>query len=220
MSSGNRVPLHTAQIIANQFYDLLSDLPGHMTIAGSIRRKKPSIGDIEIVCLPENRIELLNRLDMLEQDGTIKKALYGDKSRWGDRLRGCIFQRMQVEVTIADKDNFGYQLWLRTGPGDKNKFVMTQMIIHKPPVRFGDGYAWHVKYDEDVAGGFRQLAKLHIPDEWKLYHILGMREILPWERTEQAYRRQIGRSIRHLPQDEIKAMYAESNVPVQLSLFD
>lgn len=220
MSSGDRIPLIQANFIASKFKELIEDVPGHISIAGSIRRRKETIGDIEIVCQPNNRLELLNRLDKLEQDGTLKKALYGGATRWGEKLRGCIFQSMQVEVTIADTDNFGFQLWLKTGDGNKNKFVMSQMIIRKTPVRFSEGYAWHVQYDNDAAGDYRKLAKLSVPDEWKLYHILGMPEVLPWHRTEQTYRQHIARRIRHLPEDEIKAMYAETNIPKQLSLFD
>lgn len=224
MSSGNRVSLHTAQTIANQFYDLLADIPGHMTIAGSIRRRRLSIGDIEIVCLPDNPGDLLTRLDKLFHDRKIDKAFYGDSTRWGDKLRGCIYKNMQVEISIADNDNYGYQLWLHTGPADANKLVMTQMKIHRTPIRFSDGYAWHVLYDNAVGhiNEYRKLAKLSVPDEWKLFHILGMPEMLPWDRSELGYRRYIGRNIRKLPEDEIKALYTETEqqIPKQLSLFD
>lgn len=223
MSSGKRVPLVQANFVAKQFLKHIEDVPGHYLLAGSIRRKRETVGDVEIVCLPDSRVGLLARLDRLEHESIVEKAIYGGNTRWGDKLRGMVYRTMQVEVVIADSDNFGYQLWLRTGPGDKNRFVMSQMKYQRTPIRFDGGYGWHVEYIGS-SYEYRKLHKLAIPDEWTLYHVLGMPEIQPWDRTELAYRRYIGRRIRPLPVEETEALYADDEVVIepltQLSMFD
>lgn len=52
MSSGPRMPLATAQILANTIWHALEPHCERIAIAGSIRREKETIGDIELVLIP------------------------------------------------------------------------------------------------------------------------------------------------------------------------
>lgn len=54
MSNGARHNLAMGQAMGDELVRLLAPhcQPGYCQIAGSIRRRKPTFGDIEIVCLP------------------------------------------------------------------------------------------------------------------------------------------------------------------------
>ena len=52
--------LEKAEKIARKYVDLLAPFCERIEIAGSTRRKKPEVGDIEIVCIPKQINDLLN----------------------------------------------------------------------------------------------------------------------------------------------------------------
>lgn len=110
--------------------------------AGSIRRGKPVVGDIEHVIIPrvgkvETSIGLFSvrmteniffrHLDTLMVAKTLTKHLYtiyhadGTESitpKWGDRLRGVEFRGFNHEINIADEMNWGSILTIKTGPAE------------------------------------------------------------------------------------------------------
>src|SRR5262245_52210103 len=52
MSTATRMPLTEAVPIAENVYRILAPSCDRITIAGSIRRQRPTIGDVEILCIP------------------------------------------------------------------------------------------------------------------------------------------------------------------------
>lgn len=168
MSTGPKMKLLQAQYHANDFISLIADVT-KAEVCGSVRRLKPLVGDIEIVCLPDDRRVLMARLDRLVADGTFRKAAYGtaESERWGDTYRGLMFEGFKVEVFCATRENHGYIKWLRTGPGDANTHCMTRMKQTEWSVRFREGCAWHMK-------SLGQAVKLDCSGEDLLYAYLGM----------------------------------------------
>ena len=53
MSSGERMPYERAKMLADRFVSIIEPYCLKVDIAGSVRRCKRDIGDIEIVCLPK-----------------------------------------------------------------------------------------------------------------------------------------------------------------------
>jgi len=53
MKNINRMKLEEAQVIAEKTKALLAPYCERIEIAGSIRRKKPDVGDIELVAIPK-----------------------------------------------------------------------------------------------------------------------------------------------------------------------
>ncbi|GAI50844.1 unnamed protein product, partial [marine sediment metagenome] len=45
--------LEKAKVIAENLRSLLAPVCARITIAGSIRRQKPEVGDIELLCVPK-----------------------------------------------------------------------------------------------------------------------------------------------------------------------
>lgn len=176
MSNDTRVPSASARPLAEALVAQMQDVCARVEIAGSLRRGKASVGDIEIVALPRHREQLLARLDMLVHRGDAQQAIYSDgKKRWGERYRGLRWRGMKAEVFIAEPDSWGYILWLRTGPGDANHYVMTQIARHNAPFRFTGGFA------------LADAGKIAVEDERALFGLLGMPVIAPAARSIEAY---------------------------------
>lgn len=137
------------------------------TIAGSIRRKKASVGDCEHVVMPAfadvadpgdmfatpKRTNLLwARLDELVAAGTVTKHLYGETrtTRWGEKYRGCDFRGFNHELFTADDENHGAILAIRTGPADYSEQLVTRLKAGNM-YRQSGGYVVHVRSGERVA---------------------------------------------------------------------
>ncbi len=176
MSSDDKKPLAVASAIGYEVADMLMDACESLEVAGSIRRKKPLVGDIEIVAMPKGG-ELNRLLDSLLNKGVITKARYGDSFRWGEKYRGFMFDGMKVEVFSGDLDNIGYIKWLRTGPADANAWVMTKLSWARSPYRAQEGYWW------------QDAKKLAIADEAEMFRLLGMPYIEPKNRLLDTYER-------------------------------
>jgi len=225
MSSGERKFLAEAQRDAEKFIRHIEQLCQWVCIAGSVRRKKAMVGDIEIVVLPTHKSAFLNHLDTLEYNGQISKAVDAKgRTRWGENLRALMYRGSKIEVYLCDKDNQGYITWLRTGPADGNQFVMTAIKRHKASIRMDSGYVWHVIYEKSHARfnrelGYAKLGKLHVPDEATMFRLLGIGGLYsPEIRTEKLYIRFMSKYVNCPSRGVLVKMYAEKE-PEQLRLF-
>jgi len=186
VSDGVRIKASDARGRADTIKQALEDLCDRIVIAGSMRRGKEDVGDVEIVALPHRAPELLARLDALVAAGVITKARYGaGATRWGVKYRGLMFEGLRIEVFLADQHNEGYILWLRTGPGDANQYVMQECIRQSAPYRAEGGY-WRVKGDGDNPEP--EAKRISVPDEKEMFRLLGMAWVAPAERTLAMYR--------------------------------
>ncbi len=106
-------------------------------VAGSVRREKPFVGDVEHVVVPVNVEAFWRHLeslvsdpnDMFSGNGPLTKHVYPNGSlRWGEKYRGVDFRGFNHEIFLADKDNLGAILAIRTGPADYSKMLVTAML--------------------------------------------------------------------------------------------
>lgn len=110
-----RLPLAKAQEIADSIVAELAPYcqPGKCVIAGSVRRCRSTIGDIEIVCLPlpyESAPLLRSGIALVvEQWEKIKGEL---PCRYTQRRH---LSGMKVDLFMPDPRGFGLQLAIRTG---------------------------------------------------------------------------------------------------------
>ncbi len=106
-------------------------------IAGSIRRKKDRVGDIEIVAVskmgppptptglfPQDEPLLLLLLDELEKEGKLQKVKGGTKAR--QYIITVVPERPQLDLFIVQPDAWGFQLAIRTGPWQYSRWLVTQ----------------------------------------------------------------------------------------------
>ena len=182
--------------IAEAFIEKIESVCSEVMIGGSIRRIKETVGDVEIIAQERYPGALLARLDkMVHYDADAERWLYSNGThRWGPSYRGINWRGYKVEVFIADADNYGYQAWLRTGPGQANSWVMSKLKQRKSVVRMRSGYVWEVEYPanwttENDSKTLVLKHKLHVPDEFTLFQLLGMNIIPPLFRSLTNYKR-------------------------------
>jgi len=101
------MPLTAAVSIATRFKKVIDPHCSKVVVAGSVRRMKPEVGDIEVVCLP---IEP-DSLDKFFAEG------YPGLKVNGHRLKRLVYPRsgVQIEMYIPEPYDFGRILAIRTG---------------------------------------------------------------------------------------------------------
>lgn len=112
----DRRPLAEALGIASSIVAELKPYCKRIEIAGSIRRQRPTIGDIEIVCLPApyDALPLFRSgiSSVVEQWRPVKGLL---PCRYTQRLHPS---GMKVDLFMPDPAGFGLQLAIRTGSAE------------------------------------------------------------------------------------------------------
>lgn len=154
--------------------------------AGSVRRRKPEVADVEHVVIPTygsvdtgaslfgvtERVNLLGfHRDALFKAGTVERHWYGNGHRWGDRYFGADFRGFNHEVFCADAENWGAMLLIRTGPADFSQRVVTK-LKDGGMYRQVDGYLVHV----------RSQSRVPVPDEASYFKLAGLDYIEPEKR--------------------------------------
>lgn len=158
MSQGQtRRPLEEARRDAEAFRDLFASCWDRWEVAGSVRRGRPEVGDIEHVVISrfgpvmgEGQLIvrpghlLWERMDRLVAEGALHKAIYPDGStRWGDKYRGVVYREFRHEVFRAEVDNWGPILAIRTGPADLSRRLVTQ-LARSGRLKQEDGFVRYV----------------------------------------------------------------------------
>jgi len=104
-------------------------------IAGSIRRQRPDVGDIEIVAIPmpgeglfgpgpELPTVLDNLIcDLLGRGAFLRRE--ADGAKYKKLFTACLGGEVQVDLFLATPENWGYILALRTGPAGFSKRLVT-----------------------------------------------------------------------------------------------
>lgn len=82
------VPLHEAAELADLIVREIAPYSEYLLVAGSIRRARPQIGDVDLVVLPKDLDELLEALDRLGFHG-------------GNRIQRKSMEGLPVEIYIA-----------------------------------------------------------------------------------------------------------------------
>ena len=199
MSTGARIPLLEARQIAEEFARLFEGCWERWVIAGSIRRQKPDIGDVEHVVIPRFaevkvasgepslfggdravKTETVNTLwakaDELLAAGVVAQAEYGEtrSTRWGPKYRGIVWRGTKHEIFTADANNFGSVLAIRTGPSEFSKAAVMKLNADGL-YRQAEGY---LRYASGASAG--QIKPC--PDEEMFFDAVGWKYKAPEER--------------------------------------
>lgn len=136
MSAGVRVSLADAATIAEEVVSVLSPACERIAIAGSIRRGKPDIGDIELVALSRYHDEpsglffevgarvwdLDRAVDEYAGTGAVERLLGKDKYT---KLRH-VASGLQVDLfTVKPPAQWGVIFLIRTGPAEYSQRFVT-----------------------------------------------------------------------------------------------
>ena len=152
--------LKEALSIADEVIERLSPYCLRIEVAGSIRRQKPEVRDIDIVLIPADAWELDKEIDRL-----------GSSILDGEKLRRVEYNGTQVDIYFANQKTWATLLLIRTGSKENNiRLCSWARDLGKKLKANGDGII-------DVAG---QL--IPIESEEQVYQILGLPYQEPWER--------------------------------------
>jgi DNA polymerase/3'-5' exonuclease PolX len=187
MSSGDRWPLAQAEAWAIGIARQLSGSCERITIAGSLRRRSETVGDVEIVLLPkiinrvlsiqadlfggEQRMVRTASLAWEKLDEMTIAGLLPEKSKGGDRYR-CYLpgpDRLQLDVfSVGDPRGWGALLAMRTGPANYSKRCMVSL----------NRQGYH------MSGGLLYIGSTIVPckDEQDFFRCCGMRMVPPQDR--------------------------------------
>jgi DNA polymerase/3'-5' exonuclease PolX len=198
-----RLPLVTASRLADEVAELLRPYCERLEIAGSIRREREDIGDIDIVCIPRFRTEvptaaptdlfgelvdpkaaepvqislLDERCAELLELGMF--ALFFDtngRKSWGSDLKKGYYKGLRLDICSATAETWAYWYTIRTGPWEFSKRLVTER-------RHGGFCPQNLHFK---GGRLRQRDNeepLDTPDEESLFAALGIAYLLPIVRS-------------------------------------
>ena len=157
-----RHPLRLARDHALAFLDAIGPACEYICIAGSIRRKCETVGDIEIVCVPLYMADLLGKPSdsILEAylDALIARGKVTPVRCNGPKYKQILYTPLtdiKIDLFITTPDCLPVILAIRTGPADFSRLLVTQ--------RNKGGYlpsSWRVK------GGY-VIDRDGIPYKWR-----------------------------------------------------
>lgn len=140
-------------------------------IAGSIRRHKAEIGDIELVVLPKVEAEFdmfgdrIGERSMLDDLLATLGPLHYTKN--GPRFKQFTWEGAPVDLFIATPDTWGCVATIRTGSSDFSHWLVS-------PRKYGGGCPSHLKFAEGrIMDG---ALALPTPEEADVFAVLD----LPW----------------------------------------
>ena len=172
-------PLTEVLPVASGLLEALRPYCERIEFAGSIRRKKEFVGDIEILLQPKLLLmpakKQLSLFDPLVEKPhpEIMKFISRYHIMRGDLNDGKMLSfvgpgEIQVDVFTANPDNYGYIKILRTGSHEYNtKYFMPKM--KKSGYVLDGGYIWNKE------------KLVPVPEEIDVYRLMGDSEIDPPE---------------------------------------
>ena len=143
MSSGEKQPRAVVLPIAEKLVSILAPYCERIEIAGSLRRMKPEVGDIELVLIPKlgpdpaslfGEDETFNlalaKLNELVTAKTLEKRSFDDGlNRWGKRTQYARHVESGIAVDVFQQlppAQFGVNFAIRTGSAEFTRSLVTQ----------------------------------------------------------------------------------------------
>jgi len=164
----NRLPLAYASRIARTVLKQVNQLPQveKASIAGSIRRKKETIGDIDIVVLAKkkNHRTIIRQFTQLPQVAQLIAA--GDT-----RASVVLRQGIQVDIRVVEKNQYGSAMLYFTGSKEHN--IRLRTIARRKGWRMNEYGVFDVRTGRRLAG----------ETEAGIYQLFGLSYIPPEQRT-------------------------------------
>ncbi len=186
MSTATKRPWREAMQIAQNLLLEIESSCERIMIAGSLRRMKTDVGDIEIVAIPKRTPgdtdmfgavipntgrnllnERLNELGIVVTKGV----------KEGAKFKQFTYQDTPVDLFLPTFDTWGVVSTLRTGSAEFSRWLVTQRRPH------GGGCPSHLNVKEGRVWFGAQV--LETTDERDLFQLLEIDWIDPIERTDE-----------------------------------
>lgn len=176
LSKDERLKLQKAKAIAEELKRLLEPGCRRIEIAGSIRRLKPDVKDIELLCIPK----FVGGVDHLDREigALVVQRILGFRlNKLGSRVYGKQNKLMVhlpsgigVDIFSTTEECWSVALVVRTGGKETNKRIATQALKR--------GYRFHA-----YGRGFTTPdGEIICHSEREVFEAVGMPYLEPWER--------------------------------------
>jgi len=186
MSDKKRFERAVAMAVAAELCRELKPFCARLIVAGSLRRRKETVGDVEILFVPcfkevadglfetkqENQAEIA--IDRLLRMGVLSKRIgAAGSTSWGDKNKLAVHERSKVPVDLfaATEANWFNYLVCRTGGAESNVEVAT--AAQKK------GWKWN-PYGEGFTN--EQGRIVPVTSEQDVFRLAGLTWKEPWER--------------------------------------
>lgn len=200
MSTGGSVSWQEASATAGHLMELLRPACLRIEVAGSIRRGRPEVHDIELVAVPRTRLELqqtglwapeevlVNDLQLAIDRAIANGVLEVHPT---DPKRGQRYAKLmtstedgtpvQLDLFMpASLEVFGLLLLIRTGPAAFSQRVVTD--ARRSGYHVADGEL-HTGAMSCIGASTRHCSRVPTPEERDVFDRLGMRWIAPRDRA-------------------------------------
>jgi DNA polymerase/3'-5' exonuclease PolX len=189
-------PAARARVVAEKIVEALKPVCMRIEIAGSLRRNKPLVGDIEILYIPKNtqikdpldlfgdKKVIVNAADViiheLIQRGSLAKRLNVNGSEtWGDLNKHAVASRTGIPVDFfaTSHDHWFNSLVFRTGSLQTNIQIATAAKTN--------GYRWNpygFGFEKHLAGEPGQVRWVKMNSERDVFDFCGLPYLEPTER--------------------------------------
>lgn len=200
MSGETRFPAKVGFDMALMVMGWLADVTERIEIAGSLRRDKQDLGDVELVMMPKfeatrnlfgeptGKINLLDaRCDEMLTMGLVQKRLNknGHAIAWGERYKALVVNGIPLDLFIVMPDRqWGPTMLIRTGPGSANQVLITAEGVKNSDGNRGilpKGMVW------DDGALWKGGRRVDTPEERDVFAALDMPYIPPYARTVEDY---------------------------------
>lgn len=174
--TGRTWPLTHAQDIADRVRNELLPFCDRCEIAGSIRRRKERVKDIEIVCIPQQIIEQVPS-GLFKEFGlhpgfvdTVNRWPKVKGEPWGRYTQRLLPEGIALDLFMATPDNWGVIFAIRTGSAE-----FSYRVLATAWVRAG--------YRSEGGVLMRNGAPTFVREERDLFELLGIPWVEPEART-------------------------------------
>jgi DNA polymerase/3'-5' exonuclease PolX len=127
MSDNERLPYAQAFHIAQGFVEIIRPYCERVEIAGSLRRKKETIGDIEVVCTPKYSEPGLDLFGQPVQGQSLFEEYAGTFHllKNGPHYKQIQLASILVDLFITTPEQWGVIYTIRTGSSDFSHWLVT-----------------------------------------------------------------------------------------------
>lgn len=190
MSSGPRFPRAAALAAAKEIVKVLEPACSELIVAGSLRRRKKDVGDIEVVFIPRTVTmpdpeDLLRtpkdfcaadlQINAMVAAGVLSKRPKKDGTfTWGPQIKLAVHvaSGIPVDLFAGNPANWWCLLVCRTGSAENNVAICNAAIVK--------GWKWN-PYGPGFSDREGRLVR-RVTSERDVFHAVGLPYKEPWER--------------------------------------
>ena len=183
MSKGDKIPYRAALDVAQALETALALTCERTLIAGSLRRHKAEVGDLELVVMP--KLEVVTDMfgEAVGQRSLLDDALADIapmRTKDGSRYKQFVWEGFPVDLFIATREAWGCIATIRTGSADFTHWLVSSR-------RQGGGCPSHLRFSEGrLMDG---ATALDTSEERLLFAALEQDWIEPVDRNDGRWRR-------------------------------